>query len=186
MDEQSIGGGGALDTLMPYLMQARMLGSMTGSEMPASGTMSLAMQLMNMEQTGGLSAREQETAQKQKVAANMLKDLQSSYSSAGGASGRVGGFFKNILGDIGADSESKAYENVRASVGSRLARAMGESGSLSGPDIERILMAIPKLTSTGTEADLQWDFLTKQIAGGVLPSSEPQGGMGPMSSNYNL
>lgn len=101
-------------------------------------------------------------------AENMLNILDSQLAGVGTADfapgARISGIFKNIAGDIGLNPEAATYEDTRQGFASRIARALGETGTLNDKDIERAINLLPKLSDSTREAQVKLEQLRGIIA----------------------
>lgn len=97
------------------------------------------------------------------TAERTLGRLKNMYDEVGysgeGVLSRLGGGIRSTLGSIGLSSDVNAYNNLRESVKSQLARALGETGNLSDSDKRDVIEAIPSIGDTPQEAQNKWDYI---------------------------
>jgi hypothetical protein len=103
---------------------------------------------------------------------NTLKSKYEEVQRAGLTASSPGfGLLKGLTGSAAAalqtSPEAAAYQNSIAAFMSRLARASGEKGVLTDPDIERIKRAIPTFYTAPETATQQWALIDAIIRGAI-------------------
>ncbi len=81
-----------------------------------------------------------------------ISQLESLLSGAGGGQGNIGGNLSNFLGGLGVNNEAKTYNDLSRGSVAQIAKALGETGTLSDSDISTYSAMIPKLTDTSEVA----------------------------------
>nr|DAU13294.1 MAG TPA: hypothetical protein [Caudoviricetes sp.] len=107
--------------------------------------------------TAKSSAADAKTAAKQNSARTRMSNLMKLYRQAGGGHG-VGGHLTNALNAITADSVNPAagaYNSQRQALAVALARASGDSGTLSDMDIKSYMSMVPDIADNPTKARLK-------------------------------
>ena len=107
--------------------------------------------------TAKSSAADAKTAAKQNSARTQMNNLMKLYRQAGGGRG-VGGHLTNALNAITADSVNPAagaYNSQRQALAVALARASGDSGTLSDMDIKSYMSMMPDIADNPTKARLK-------------------------------
>lgn len=107
--------------------------------------------------TAKSSAADAKTAAKQNTARTQMSSLMKLYRQAGGGHG-VGGHLTNALNAITADSVNPAagaYNSQRQALAVALARASGDSGTLSDMDIKSYMSMVPDIADNPTKARLK-------------------------------
>lgn len=107
--------------------------------------------------TAKSSATDAKTAAKQNTARKQMSNLMKLYRQAGGGHG-VGGHLTNALNAITADSinpAAGAYNSQRQALAVALARASGDSGTLSDMDIKSYMSMVPDIADNPTKARLK-------------------------------
>ena len=97
------------------------------------------------------------TAAKQNSARTQMSNLMKLYRQAGGGRG-VGGHLTNALNAITADSVNPAagaYNTQRQALAVALARASGDSGTLSDMDIKSYMSMVPDIADNPVKARLK-------------------------------
>jgi hypothetical protein len=103
------------------------------------------------------SAADAKTAAKQNSARTQMSNLMKLYRQAGGGRG-VGGHLTNALNAITADSVNPAagaYNTQRQALAVALARASGDSGTLSDMDIKSYMSMAPDIADNPVKARLK-------------------------------
>lgn len=113
---------------------------------------------------GNLTAQEKKAQQQSQTALRGLQQLKGLYSGAGGGQGRVEGILRNVTGKGGVNSKANAYNQIRNSLTTSLARAFGETGVLTDQDREVYLQALPRLEDNPEEAAIKLKYLEEQLA----------------------
>jgi hypothetical protein len=107
--------------------------------------------------TAKSSAADAKTAAKQNSARTQMSNLMKLYRQAGGGHG-VGGHLTNALNAITADSVNPAagaYNTQRQALAVALARASGDSGTLSDMDIKSYMSMVPDIADNPVKARLK-------------------------------
>jgi hypothetical protein len=107
--------------------------------------------------TAKSSAADAKTAAKQNSARTQMSSLMKLYRQAGGGHG-VGGHLTNALNAITADSVNPAagaYNSQRQALAVALARASGDSGTLSDMDIKSYMSMVPDIADNPVKARLK-------------------------------
>lgn len=107
--------------------------------------------------TAKSSVADAKTAAKQNTARTQMSNLMKLYRQAGGGHG-VGGHLTNALNAITADSVNPAagaYNSQRQALAVALARASGDSGTLSDMDIKSYMSMVPDIADNPTKARLK-------------------------------
>lgn len=107
--------------------------------------------------TAKSGAADAKTAAKQNTARTQMSNLMKLYRQAGGGHG-VGGHLTNALNAITADSVNPAagaYNSQRQALAVALARASGDSGTLSDMDIKSYMSMVPDIADNPTKARLK-------------------------------
>lgn len=107
--------------------------------------------------TAKSSVADAKTAAKQNTARTQMSSLMKLYRQAGGGHG-VGGHLTNALNAITADSVNPAagaYNAQRQALAVALARASGDSGTLSDMDIKSYMSMVPNIADNPTKARLK-------------------------------
>lgn len=107
--------------------------------------------------TAKSSATDAKTAAKQNSARTQMNNLMKLYRQAGGGRG-VGGHLTNALNAITADSVNPAagaYNTQRQALAVALARASGDSGTLSDMDIKSYMSMVPDIADNPVKARLK-------------------------------
>lgn len=107
--------------------------------------------------TAKSSAADAKTAAKQNSARTQMNNLMKLYRQAGGGRG-VGGHLTNALNAITADSVNPAagaYNTQRQALAVALARASGDSGTLSDMDIKSYMSMVPDIADNPVKARLK-------------------------------
>lgn len=107
--------------------------------------------------TAKSSAADAKTAAKQNSARTKMSNLMKLYRQAGGGRG-VGGHLTNALNAITADSVNPAagaYNTQRQALAVALARASGDSGTLSDMDIKSYMSMVPDIADNPVKARLK-------------------------------
>ena len=107
--------------------------------------------------TAKSSAADAKTAAKQNSARTQMSSLMKLYRQAGGGHG-VGGHLTNALNAITADSVNPAagaYNTQRQALAVALARASGDSGTLSDMDIKSYMSMVPDIADNPVKARLK-------------------------------
>lgn len=112
-----------------------------------------------------LSAQEKKAQKQAETALQGLTQLKQLFSSAGGGQNRLPGILGNIQGTVGANSQAEAYNKIRDSLTTSLARAFGETGVLTDQDREVYKQALPRLEDTPEEAQIKLQYLEDMLAG---------------------
>lgn len=123
---------------------------------------------------GNLTAQEKKTQQQTQTALKGLEQLQGLYGGAGGGQGRVEGIFNTISGKGGANSKANAYNQIRRSLTTALARALGETGIMTDQDREVYLEALPRLEDNPEEAAIKIQYLKEMLADNASYQETPQ------------
>jgi len=148
-----------------------------------------------LEQVFGASAIEQpELSQSNQSALasadnaeNTLNQLEDLFNSAGGGSGRVGGFIQNIAGSAGFDKNASVYNSLSQASVTQIAKALAGSGAgtVSDADARVIIQALPTLQDSPEEAQAKFNALRQRLnaarenvmfygQGGTAPTSLEQ------------
>lgn len=98
-----------------------------------------------------LSSTQQRDLSNVRAGRSALQELEQLYGQAGGGKGRVGGGLENMTGAAGWNSSVKAYNDTRDALMSKIARAAGETGTLTDQDISRIRKGLPSFTDNPQE-----------------------------------
>jgi len=98
------------------------------------------------------SALQQKTGQQLSFAQARLNQLGKLFETSGAGRGRIPGFLANIAGAAGFNNPVSVYNRNRASAGSILARALGEVGTLTDRDIQRVVSTLPRTIDNPEEA----------------------------------
>lgn len=102
-----------------------------------------------------------------KAAEGIVNELQESIDEVGLAStgvvARGSGFMRRVGAAIGLDPKMREYLALRDAVSSRLARALGEVGTLTDQDIKRATALIPQPEDSYEEASMKLSQLKKLI-----------------------
>lgn len=107
--------------------------------------------------TAKSSAADAKTAAKQNSARTQMSNLMKLYRQAGGGHG-VGGHLTNALNAITADSVNPAagaYNSQRQALAVALARASGDTGTLSDMDIKSYMSMVPDIADNPVKARLK-------------------------------
>lgn len=153
----------------------------------AMGDFDSAKALMGMASTvaetggSGLTNNQQKGVLAMQNATAQVNQLEQLFNEVGGAQGRLGGAASGLLGRVGAN-ETQTYRQKRAGAATLIARALGESGTMTDQDIKRAVDQIPDITDTGQEAQIKWDTI-RQILNQVGQNTLNLGGS---STNGNL
>lgn len=137
-----------------------------------AGDLDTAKTLMGMASTvtdlTGASSKLSTTQQKgvlsMQNALAQVNQLEGLYGQAGGGQGRVGGAVSGLLGKVGANATAQAYRQKRAGAATLIARALGESGTMTDQDIKRAVDQIPDITDTPQEAEIKWGALRQILS----------------------
>lgn len=122
-------------------------------------------EFVNQEAEGvKLTAQEKKAQQQASTALQGLNQLKSLYGGAGGGTGRVEGIVRNLTGKGGANSKANAFNQIRNSLTTTLARAFGETGVLTDQDREVYLQALPRLEDNPEEAAIKLQYLEEMLA----------------------
>lgn len=117
------------------------------------------------DQGGGTLTAQEKKAQKQAATALQgLNQLKSLYGGAGGGQNRLPGILSNVQGLVGGNSKAEAYNRIRDSLTTALARAFGETGVLTDQDREVYKQALPRLQDTPEEAAIKLQYLEDMLA----------------------
>lgn len=81
-----------------------------------------------------------------------IAQLEQLLSQAGGGQGNISGNISNFLGGLGFNNDAKTYNDLSRGSVAQLAKALGETGTLSDSDIATYSAMIPKLTDTSEVA----------------------------------
>lgn len=122
-----------------------------------------------------LSNNQQKGVLAMQNALSQVEQLEQLYNQAGGGQGRIGGAVSGLLGRVGANAEAQAYRQKRAGAAALIARALGESGTMTDQDIKRALDQIPDIDNTAQEAQIKWSAI-KQILNQVGQNTLNLGG----------
>lgn len=142
---------------------AKMLMGMASAVSDLNGS-----QMTNSQQKGVLSM---------KNAVSQVEQLEQLFNQAGGGQGRLGGSVGGLLGRVGLNAEAQAYRQKRAGAATLIARALGESGTMTDQDIKRAVDQIPDITDTGEEAQIKWGAIRQilnQVGQNTLSTSNGQ------------
>lgn len=98
-------------------------------------------------------------------ATNTLDQLEQLYSTAGGGSGRVGGFFQNLFGSAGIDKNANIYNSLSQASVTQIAKALAGSGAgtVSDADARVIIAALPTLQDSPEEAKVKFAALRQRL-----------------------
>jgi len=96
---------------------------------------------------------------------NTLSQLESLYSSAGGGSGRVGGFVQNLAGQAGFDKNASVYNSLSQASVTQIAKALAGAGggTVSDADAKVIIAALPTLQDSPEEAQAKFAALRQRL-----------------------
>jgi hypothetical protein len=111
------------------------------------------------------SAQEKKAQKQAETALQGLTQLKQLFTSAGGGQNRLPGILGTLQGKVGANSEAEAYNKIRDSLTTSLARAFGETGVLTDQDREVYKQALPRLEDTPEEAAIKLQYLEDMLAG---------------------
>lgn len=111
-----------------------------------------------------VTAQEKKAQAQAKTAMNGLQQLRSLYSEAGGGAGRAQGILGNLIGKAGGNSKANSYNQIRKSLTTSLARALGETGVLTDQDREVYLQALPRLEDNPEEAEIKLRYLEDMLS----------------------
>lgn len=121
---------------------------------------------------GTVSAAERKMQRQAESAIQGLQQLKQLYTQAGGGQNRLPGIAGNIQGKLGGNSKTEAYNRIRDSLTTSLARAFGETGVLTDQDREVYRQALPRIEDTPEEAAIKLQYLEDMLAGSQ-PSQSP-------------
>lgn len=137
----------------------------------AAGDLDSAKQLMAMAETVAsltgppeISAAQQKGVLSMQNATSQVDQLEQLFNQAGGGQGRIGGAVSGLLGRVGANASAKAYQDKRGGAAVILARALGESGTMTDQDIQRAVDQIPDINATPEEARIKWQSIRQLLA----------------------
>lgn len=77
-----------------------------------------------------------------------VNQLAQLLQNAGGGQGNIGGGISGFLGGLGLNNNAKTYNDLARGSVSQIAKALGETGTLSDSDITTYSSMLPKLTDT--------------------------------------
>jgi hypothetical protein len=95
---------------------------------------------------------------------NTLDQLEQLLQAAGGAGGPIGGRISTLLGDAGISTGAKAYNDLVAGSVTQIAKALGETGTLSETDQKVYRSLLPSLTDTAEVAQIKLKALKQRLA----------------------
>lgn len=112
---------------------------------------------------GTVSAAERKIQRQAESAMQGLQQLKQLYTQAGGGQNRLPGIAGNIQGKLGGNSKTEAYNRIRDSLTTSLARAFGETGVLTDQDREVYRQALPRIEDTPEEAAIKLQYLEDML-----------------------
>jgi hypothetical protein len=95
---------------------------------------------------------------------NALNQVSQLYNQAGGGQGLIGGTLSNLAGKLNLNSSAGAYNDVSGALVAQIAKAMGNSGTLSDKDISIIKQSLPNLTDSPERAQAKLQSLQELLA----------------------
>lgn len=111
----------------------------------------------------GLDAKGKTDTTKIDAAEKTLLQLRDMYNNIGysgeGVLARLGGGIRSLAGGWGLESDVSSYQKLRESIKSQLARALGETGTLSDSDKKDVIESVPNIGDTPQEAENKWNFI---------------------------
>jgi len=107
---------------------------------------------------------------------NTLDQLESLYKEAGGGSNILQGSVQGITAGLGADKNANIYNSQRSAAIASLAKAFGDSGTLSDGDIKRYDEMLPKLTDTPEQAQGKFGVIRQRLGASQQNASMYGGG----------
>lgn len=99
-------------------------------------------------------------------ALNTVTQLEDMFTSAGGASGRLGGRLKGVAASAGFDEGAKVYNDLANASVTQIAKALAGSGAgtVSDMDAKVIINALPRFDDTPQEARAKFEALKNRLA----------------------
>jgi hypothetical protein len=94
---------------------------------------------------------------------NTINQLQAQFEAAGGGGGKLGGFIQNKMANVGLDKNAGVYNDLSGGSVSQLAKALGETGTLSDSDRAIYASLLPKLTESPQQAALKWRAIQQRL-----------------------
>lgn len=122
------------------------------------------------------NATQQKNILANKNAASTLRQIEASFNQAGGGQGAIGGNIANLLGEFGANSGVKTYNDTATALAASLYKALGNTGTITDRDQAMISRLIPKTTDTAATAQskiTQLETLLQQAQENAAGSSAP-------------
>jgi hypothetical protein len=148
--------------------QALMRAYMAGDQQAAAQLQSmleLASQFESSVETEPLSQSNQSALASAANADNTLSQLEELYTSAGGGSGRIGGFVQNLAGQAGFDKNANIYNSLAEASVTQIAKALAGAGggTVSDMDAKVIIAALPTLQDSPEEAKAKFTALRQRL-----------------------
>lgn len=130
---------------------------------------------LNPEASTKMTAAEQKQATATAQSNAILNELESGLGSIGGGRGISAYLTKagNVLSGGAVDPTLATYDALRAGITSKLARSLGEVGTLTDQDIQRALNLIPSSTDSSETAAMKMSQLRDLINAAGTTASTP-------------
>lgn len=75
-----------------------------------------------------------------------VSQLEQLFNSAGGGQGPIGGQFTNLMGNVGLNNDARTFNDLSRGSVAQIARAMGETGTISDADVRTYSAMLPRMT----------------------------------------
>lgn len=113
-----------------------------------------------------------------------ISQLEKLLQKAGGGQGNIGGNLAGLFGGLGFNTDAKTYNDLSTGSVSQIAKALGETGTLSDSDIRVYSAMLPKLTDTKEVAQNKINALRERLL--QAQENTAQYGMGSSSDIESL
>lgn len=141
---------------------------------------------LNTENSNKVSATQQKAITGAKNAKSTLGQIESSFSTAGGGRGKLGGLFANIGGKLGLNSDVDTYNQTATSLAASLYKALGNTGTVTDKDQQFIASLIPKTTDSKITAESKVAQLESLLQQAEENITAPQGSGNDYADNTEL
>lgn len=94
---------------------------------------------------------------------NTISQLEDLFTTAGGGSGRVGGFINKQKSRIGWDDQTQIYNDLAQSSVTQIAKALNGGGQVSDADAAVIVQALPRVTDSPAAARAKFEALRARL-----------------------
>lgn len=149
-----------------YYLNAAQKAAAAGDMDSAKAFMGMASSVTDINSASGtkLTNNQQKGVLAMQNATSQVQQLEQLYNQAGGGQGRLGGTVSGLLGKVGVNAEAQAYRQKRAGAATLIARALGETGTMTDQDITRAVNQIPDITDTPQEAQIKWGAIRQILS----------------------